>query len=129
MNFAPALIAIRMMARDATRRRTEGVWASGRSEYTSGIPVDTPIRAVIQTAKDLDLNQLPEGERFETYKAIWTEAELRTSSDGDETTADIAIDEFGQKFRIINQGFRVEAGFTKCYGRLINDRGRSIPRG
>lgn len=124
-----SVLAVRFFARPATRIRTEGSWQRGR--WIEGIPVPTDIKAVIQGIKSEELRSLAAGERIDDFRAIWTEASLRTSDDGAEppVLADIVEDEFGVKWRIIQEGFRVEGPFTRCIGKKIDDRGRSLDGG
>jgi hypothetical protein len=122
--LSPALLAISAMARPAIRRRVAGAWDDRYGAYHEGIPGDTPIRAVIHPLKGEEIAQLPQGEIASDHRRIWTAAELRVSDD--EATSDIVIDEAGTPYRITLQGFRVEAGFTRCIGKRIYDRGRSV---
>lgn len=123
-NLAPALLAVSAMARPAIRRRSSGAWDDRFGAYHGGIAGDTPIRAVIQPLKGEETAQLPQGEIAADHRRIWTAAELRVSDDA--ATSDIVIDEAGVAYRITLQGFRVEAGFTRCIGKRIYDRGRSV---
>ncbi|HEV2570305.1 MAG TPA: hypothetical protein VGU72_01105 [Beijerinckiaceae bacterium] len=121
---ALSALALRFYARPATRERIDGSWQGGR--WTEGIPLREPIRAVLQSTNDKDLSQLPEGERAEIYRVIWSEAELRTSDDGSARAADIVITEQGDRYRIIQSLPRHEGGFTRAIGEKIDDRGRRI---
>jgi hypothetical protein len=124
VNLSPALLAVSAMARPAIRRRVAGVWDEHSGVYHQGVPADTPIRAVVHALDGEEIAQLPQGEIADDHRQIWTVAELRVSAD--EETSDIVIDEAGVSYRITLQGFRVEAGFTRCIGKRIYDRGRGV---
>lgn len=119
-----AVLSVRMLARPAQRERVHGIWQNG--VWSDAIPVTTEIKAVVQGIKDETLRSLPEGERADDFRAIWTEASLQTADDATGQQADIVIDEFGNRWRIIQDGFRVEGAFTRCVGKKTDDRGRSV---
>lgn len=123
MTLGLSVIAIRMYLRPAKRLREEGNWQNGK--WFDGIPTTTDIKAVFQGVKDTDLAQLPQGERASEYNAIWTEADVRTTEDGAGLPADILIDEFGTKWRLIQRSYRIEGGFSRCIGEKVDERGRS----
>ena len=123
VSLSPALLAVSALARPAVRRRVAGLWEDLQSIYHEGIPWDLPIEAVIQPMTGREIAQLPEGEVARDHRRIWTAAHIRVS---DDDTSDIVIDEDGVAYRIIQEGFRVEAGFTRCIGKRIYDRGRSV---
>lgn len=124
MNFGALPIAL--MARPATlRRHPAGEWRDN-GQFVPGAATPTTIKAVIQAASEKDLRVLPEGERTDGYVTIWSLVELRTADEDAGTVADEVTGPEGEAFRIVKVGYRSEAGFWRCIGRKIDDRGRSL---
>jgi len=119
-------LPIALMARPATlRRHPAGAWADN-GQFVPGTAAETTIQAVIQAASEKDIRILPEGERTDGYVTIWSLSELRTADEDAGTVADEIEGSEGEAFRIVRVAYRSEAGFWRCIGRKIDDRGRSL---
>lgn len=127
MTLASALIAVRMLARPATIRRSGvGQWqADGTFSRDASVTTSTT-RAVVQSPGVDDLKLLPEGETASGKVVIWCEDELRVSDEETGREADRIVTELGQTFKIIAVKNRSEAGFYRAIGSEYDDRDRSL---
>lgn len=105
-------IAIDMLASTiAVRSRATGAYVEGR--WQGGAPETSDIAIAEQPVGGDELQQVPEGERTEEMRMVWTRSDLRTASADGELPADTLI--FGGKtWKVITVFQRAEAGFTKA---------------
>lgn len=93
-----------------------GVWseAAGTTET---------IAATHQPASARDLRDLPEGQRVDAMRAIWSRSELLGADETTGRKADVLVIE-GEQWEVIASWHRSEAGFWKAVAGLKNDRQR-----
>lgn len=110
-----AAMAIDVLSRPAKRIRSNpGQWVNGH--FVPGpSPITTDIMASIQPVDAETLQQLPEGERSEASKAIWSRTDLRTAfidANDQPVPADV-VEADGAKWKVIRVLDRPEGGYTK----------------
>ncbi len=122
-----AVIAVRMLARPATIRRSgAGKWLADGTFDRDASVTQIPTKAVVQAPGASDLALLPEGETASGKVVIWCETELQVSDEATGQEADRLVTEHGQTFKIIAVKNRSEAGFWRAIGSEYDDRGRSL---
>lgn len=110
-------LAIDLLARPARRIRRSGGAYDADGRWVGGAESLTDVMAVIQPVDPDDLQALPEGERSEASKAVWTRTELRTARE-DAHEADI-VEADGARWKILAVFDRAEGGWYKAIaGRL-----------
>lgn len=112
MDLAGSAIAIDMLARPVTLRRpAAGAYVNGR--WSEGAPTAATIRAVLTAVSPADLRDMPEGQRQEARRAIWTRAELLTADEMAGRRADEIVDG-AARYRVILVHARGEGGYHKA---------------
>lgn len=109
-----ASLAIDMLSQvSATRTRDggEGEWVDGH--WVPGGSITATITIAEQPVSGNDLERLPEGERTEEMRTVYTKADLRTASEPNQTEADI-LTFAGSAWKVIRVFPRQEGGFTKA---------------
>jgi len=96
-------------------------WLNGASKIAITACVQPPsaMRNIIE------LKAEPEAEHIDAEVVIYTRFALRTSDEILGTAAD-EIEQDGRRYRITVLSPRSEGVYTKAYGRLIGDRGRTV---
>ena len=127
MGLSPAIIAIRMLARPATIRRSGvGKWQEDGTFLKDSGVTTIAVRAVVQAPGVDDLALLPQGETSSGKVVVWCEEELKVSDESIGREADRVVTEAGQTFKIIAVKSRSEAGFWRAIGSEYDDRDRSL---
>lgn len=114
--------AIDEFARIITLRRfAPGSYVAGK--YVPGASSDAPIAAVHQPVSSRDLRDLPEGQRVDALRSIWSRSEILGADERTGRLPDELVIE-GETYRVIRAWHRTEAGFHKVIAELKDDRQR-----
>lgn len=114
--------AIDEFARIITRRRYPiGSYVGG--EYVVGDPTEIEIAAVHQPVTSRDLRDLPEGQRVDALRSVWSRSDIQGANESTGRLADELVIE-GETYRVVRAWARTEAGFSKAVVELKDDRQR-----
>ena len=117
-------VAIDLAARDVTLvRHAPGAYVGGR--FVDGPATTSTIRAAHQPATARDLQDLPEGERVDAQRAVWTRTMLLGADEAAGRRADSLIIE-GETWRVVRVWPRTEAGFWKAIVGKLDARQRGL---
>lgn len=114
--------AIDEFARPISRvRYAPGSYVNG--EWSEGSSSTTSIMATHQPATARDLRDLPEGQRVDAMRAVWSRSDILGADETTGRAADDLVIE-GEVWRVVAAWHRSEAGFYKALVGLKNDRQR-----
>lgn len=122
MTLDLAAEAIDEFARLIIRRRfPPGAYVAGK--FVQGDPTEVDIAATHQPVTSRDLRDLPEGQRVDALRSVWSRSEILGADERTGRPADELVIE-GETYRVIQAWHRTEAGFHKAVVELTDDRQR-----
>jgi len=121
-----------LLVRRAIRRRYETYvihtpnatdsWDSSTGRRSKGVPTKRDIKAALINVSDEDLQLVPEGDRTEGIRTLYSEEEVFTVQEGTDTSAEILETPDGKYYKLIRRHDRFQGLFYKSFCGLYSPK-------